>query len=365
MLRLLGKFVRAESPSLDKNAVDDFGRMVAAEWRARGARVTPLCQKHRGDHLLIHLPGKNSCEDGRILLLGHMDTVYDKGSLEKMPFRVAQGRAWGPGTFDMKGGLVLALAAIDALKRASIHPRKEIACLWTTDEEIGSESSRNFIEREAKLSDAVLVLEPAGEPRGALKTSRKGVGEIELRVIGRAVHSGLRPESGINAVHELALQISKIAKFNQPERGIGVHVNVASGGTRTNVIAAEARANVDVRVIRSSDIRPLEKKFRALKPILRGAKLEISGGIGRPPMERRMSATLFRHAQRLAVDLGIALEETASGGGSDGNLTAAIGVPTLDGLGAIGSGAHSLRENIVVRELAPRAALIASLLATL
>lgn len=365
MLRLLRKFVRAESPSLDKKSVDDFGRLVAAEWRARGARVTPLRQKNRGDHLLINVPHKNSDTDGRILLLGHMDTVYDKGSLAKMPFRIAQGRAWGPATFDMKGGLVLALAAIDALKRAGIHPRKEIACLWTTDEEIGSESSRKFIEREAKLNDAVLVLEPAGEPSGALKTSRKGVGEIELRVTGRAAHSGLKPEAGINAVHELALQIARISKFNQPKRGIGVHVNIASGGTRTNVIAAEAHALVDVRVMRSADIRLLEQEFRALKPILPGAKLEISGGVDRPPMERRMSAALYQHAQHLAADLGIPCEETASGGGSDGNLTAAIGIPTLDGLGAIGSGAHSLRENIIIRELAPRAALIASLLASL
>jgi glutamate carboxypeptidase len=365
MLRLLGKFVRAESPSLDKTSVDDFGRMVAAEWRARGARVTALRQKHRGDHLLVTSRRANARSTGRILLLGHMDTVYDKGSLVKMPFRIAQGRAWGPATFDMKGGLVLALFAIDALSRAGIHPRKEIACLWTTDEEIGSESSRKFIEREAKLCDAVLVLEPAGEPRGALKTSRKGVGEIELRVTGRAAHSGLKPEEGINAVHELALQIARIAKFNQPRRGIGVHVNIASGGTRTNVIAAEARAMVDVRVTRFADIRALEQKFRALKPILPGAKLEISGGVDRPPMERKMSAALFHHAQHLAADLGFALEENASGGGSDGNLTAAIGIPTLDGLGAIGSGAHSLRENILIHELAPRAALIASLLATL
>jgi glutamate carboxypeptidase len=365
IVRLLGKFVRAESPSLDKKSVDDFGRMVAAEWRARGARVTALHQKNRGDHLLINLPHTNSRADGRILLLGHMDTVYDKGSLERMPFRIAQGRAWGPATFDMKGGLVLTLFAIDALKRAGVTTRKEIACLWTSDEEIGSESSRKFIEREAKLSDAVLVLEPAGEPHGALKTSRKGVGEIEVRVTGRAAHSGLKPEEGINAVHELALQIAHIAKLNQPKRGVGVHVNMANGGTRTNVIAAEAHALVDVRITRVADIHPLEQKFRALKPILPGAKLKIFGGIDRPPMEHKMSAALYQHAQHLAADLGIKLEETASGGGSDGNLTAAIGIPTLDGLGAIGSGAHSLRENVIVRELAPRAALIASLLASL
>jgi glutamate carboxypeptidase len=365
MLRLLGRFVRAESPSLDKDAVDSFGRMVAAEWRGRGARVTVLSEKKRGDHLLIRVRHTASRSTGRILLLGHLDTVYDKGTLAQMPFRIAGGRAWGPATFDMKGGLVLALAAVDALTRTDIHPRKEIACLWTSDEEIGSESSRRIIEREARRSDAVLVLEPAGEPRGALKTSRKGVGEIELRITGRAAHSGLKPEEGINAVHEMALQIARISKFNQPRNGVSVHVNVASGGTRANVIAAEARALVDVRVTRSSDIRRIEQKFRALKPILPGARIEISGGVSRPPMERKMSVALYRHTQTLATQMGVELEETASGGGSDGNLTAAIGVPTLDGLGAIGANAHSLRENIIIRALAPRAALIAALLATL
>lgn len=365
MLRLLGRFVRAESPSLDKAAVDAFGRMVAAEWRSRGAQVTVLLEKQRGDHLLVRVRHEAGRADGRILLLGHLDTVYDKGTLAKMPFRISGGRAWGPATFDMKGGLVLALAAVDALARAGIHPRKEIACLWTSDEEIGSESSRRIIEGEARRSDAVLVLEPAGEPRGALKTSRKGVGEIELRVTGRAAHSGLKPEEGINAVHEMALQIARIAKFDQPRRGISVHVNVAGGGTRTNVIAAEAHAFADVRVMRSSDICQIERKFRALKPILPGARLEISGRVSRPPMERRMSAALFRHAQDIAAQMGMKLEETAAGGGSDGNFTAAIAIPTLDGIGAVGANAHSLRENIVVRALAPRAALIAALLATL
>jgi glutamate carboxypeptidase len=365
MLRLLGQFVRAESPSLDKAAVDKFGKMVAAEWRARGAKVKFLRQDKRGDHLMVRLWHGTGRPAGRILLLGHMDTVYELGALRNMPFKVSGGRAWGPGTFDMKGGLVLALAAVDALRRAGAKLNKEICCLWTTDEEIGSESSSQIIEREAKRSDAVRVLEPAGEPRGALKTSRKGVGEIEILVTGRAAHSGLKPGDGINAVHELALQIARIARFDNPKRGIGVHVNMALGGTRTNVIAAEARALVDVRVTRAADARRIEGKFRGLRPILPGARLKIRGGVPRPPMERKMSASLFRHAQGIAARLGIELEETASGGGSDGNLTAAAGVPTLDGLGAIGADAHSLRERIVVSEMAPRAALIAGLLATL
>jgi glutamate carboxypeptidase len=365
MLGLLGRFVCAESPSDDKFAVDSLGRIVGAEWRRRGARVHILKQPERGNHLLVKLwrgPGRPA---GRILLLGHLDTVYDKGAITGMPFRIARGRAWGPGTFDMKGGLVLALAAVDALARAGIHLRKEIACLWTSDEEIGSFTSRRAIEKEAKRSDAVLVLEPAGEPRGALKTSRKGVGEIELRVIGRAAHSGLKPEEGINAVHELALQIAKIAGWNQPRAGIGVHVNVASGGTRGNVIAAEARALIDARVSRASDMRRLEQRFHNLRPILRGARLEVSGGFSRPPMERKTSAELYERANELSEQLGIPISEVSVGGGSDGNITAALGVPTLDGLGAVGENAHSTGENILIRALAPRAALIAALIATL
>jgi glutamate carboxypeptidase len=365
MLRLLGRFVRAESPSQDKSAVDTFGRIVAAEWRKRGAHVRILSQAERGNHLLVTLRCVSGRPSGRILLLGHLDTVYDMGTLAKMPYRIAQGRAWGPATFDMKGGLVLALAAVDALGRAGIHPQKEIACLWTSDEEIGSFASRRTIEREAKRSDAVLVLEPAGEPRGSLKTARKGVGDIELRVIGRAAHSGLKPEQGINAVHELALQIAKIAKWNQPKLGIGVHVNVASGGSRSNVIAAEAHAVIDVRASRAADMRHIEQRFRKLRPILRGARLEISGGFSRPPMERKMSAALYRHAENLAAQMGISISEVSVGGGSDGNITAALGVPTLDGLGAVGENAHSTRENILIRALAPRAALIAALFATL
>ena len=365
MVQLLGRFVRAESPSHDKSAVDSFGRIVAAEWRKRGARVHVLKQRERGNHLFVRLWRGPERPAGRILLLGHLDTVYDRGSLAAMPFKVTGGRAWGPATFDMKGGLVLALAAVDALSRARIRIRKEIACLWTSDEEIGSSSSSAVIEREARRSDAVLVLEPSGEPHGALKTTRKGVGEIELRVIGRAAHSGLKPEDGINAVHELALQTVKVSKWNQPKRGISVHVNVATGGTRSNVIAAEARAQVDVRVSRASDMRVIEKRFRNLRPILKGARLEVRGGFSRPPLERKMCATLYEHAAELGAWMGIPISETSAGGGSDGNITAAIGIPTLDGLGAIGENAHSARENVLIRALAPRAALIAALLATL
>jgi glutamate carboxypeptidase len=365
ILRLIENFVRAESPSLDKSAVDRFGKIVAAAWSRRGARVTRIPQKHRGDHLLVSAASDTPRTRGQILLLGHLDTVYDLGTLERMPYRVSGGRAWGPGIFDMKGGLALALAAVDSLKRRKIEPRKNIVCLWTTDEEIGSESSRRIIEQEARRSDAVLVLEPAAEPAGALKTARKGVGELEIRAIGRAAHSGLKPEEGINAVHELAMQIARISRWDNPRRGTGVHVNVVHGGTRTNVIAAEAHGQVDLRASRVSEMRRIERQFRALRPILPGARLEIHGGFSRQPLERKMSAALFRHAQTLAATVHWKLQEAAVGGGSDGNFTAAIGVPTLDGLGAVGAGAHSTQEQIVIRELPRRAALLGALMATL
>jgi glutamate carboxypeptidase len=302
---------------------------------------------------------------GQILVMGHLDTVYECGTLQRMPFRISHGRAYGPGTFDMKAGLVNALFAVDALNKTQLRPGKRLVFLWTTDEEIGSGTSRSLIEREARRSDAVLVLEPATGPQGALKTARKGVGELELVVAGRAAHAGLNPQDGVNAVHEMALQISRIAQFNNPRRGITANVDVVEGGSRTNVIAERARAVVDLRVVRVRDIRPLEARFRALKPILRGARLEIHGGINRPPMERRMCKKLFEHARKIAQAGGIRLAESFVGGGSDGNLTAALSVPTLDGLGGVGDGAHCPHENIVVRKLPERAALLAALLATL
>ena len=377
MARLLGQFVRVESPSDDKAAVDRFGKIVAAEWRKRGARVTFVRARERGDSVVVNLRGASRGSSGtssraasrssklRIMLLGHLDTVYEMGTLAKMPFRVSRGRAWGPATFDMKGGLVLALAAIDSLKRCGIEIPGEIVCVWTSDEEVGAPTSSALIEREARRSDVVLVLEPSGEPLGSLKTSRKGVGEIEIKVHGRAAHAGLKPEQGINAVQELAMQIARVMNWDDPGRGTRVHANVISGGTRTNVIAAEARALFDIRASSISEMRKLEKRFRSLRPILRGARLEIRGGFSRSPLERKMTGALYAHALSLAEAMGGKLTEMAAGGGSDGNLTAAIGVPTLDGLGAVGSGAHSVNENIVIRELAPRAALIAGLLATL
>ena len=361
MTRLLGRFVRAESPSFDKAAVDRFGRIVASEWKRRGATITLLRQRERGNHMRAEWHPSGNRTAAQILVLGHLDTVYDAGTITRMPFRVSRGRAWGPGTFDMKGGLVIALYAMDALAAVGCMPEKRIVFLWTPDEEIGSESSRAAIEREAKRSDAVLVLEPAAGLDGRVKTGRKGVGEVELIATGRAAHAGLNPEDGINAIEEIAFQIARISRWNQPRRGITVNAGVIEGGTRTNVIPERARVLVDLRAARVDDMRALERKFRALRPILPGAKLEVRGGFNRPPMERKMSAALYSRARALSKEMGLTLGEAFVGGGSDGNFTSALGVPTLDGLGAIGEGAHSPRENIIVRALPERAALLAGL----
>jgi glutamate carboxypeptidase len=365
MTRMLGRFVSEESPSFDKAAVDRFGRIVASEWKKRGGTVTLLRQQKRGDHVRAEWHPKGKRPSAQVLVLGHLDTVYDAGTIARIPFRVSRGRAWGPGTFDMKGGLVIALYAMDALAANSLVPNKRIVFLWTSDEEIGSEASRAAIEREAKRSDAVLVLEPALGLDGRVKTGRKGVGEIELIATGRSAHAGLNPLDGINAIEEIALQIGRISRWNQPKRGITVNAGIIEGGTRTNVIADRARAVFDLRATHAKDMRGLEQKFRALRPILPGAKLEILGGFNRPPMERKTSAALYAKARAISKEIGIPLGEAFVGGGSDGNFTSALGVPTLDGLGAVGEGAHSPQENIVVRALPERAALVAGLLATI
>lgn len=366
MLDLLKRLVECESPSHDKAAVDRAGRIVASEWRKRGAKVNLLRQAKRGNHVRAEVFLGKGRPAGQIMVLGHVDTVYPLGTIRKMPFRISGGRAWGPGTFDMKGGIVLALTAVDALRAVGVQPRKRIVFLWTSDEEIGSETSRAAIENEARKSDAVLVLEPSFGRDGRLKTARKGVGGAEIIVTGRSAHAGIEPEKGVNAVHELALQIERLIRLNNPKRGITVQATVIEGGTVTNVVPAHARAEVDIRYARMVDAREIDRKLRRLKPILKGAQVVVRRGSNRPPLERSAAVrALFHRAQMLMREMGLPLGEAATGGGSDGNFTAALGVPTLDGLGAVGDGAHSPREHIVIRALAERAALIAGLLATL
>ena len=352
--------VRLESPSTDKAAVDRCGAELAARLRAAGASVERLRRDARGDHVFATLPG-----DGQpVLLLGHFDTVWPAGTLDTMPLRRDGSRLHGPGTFDMKAGIAIAMAAVDALKATgTAHPA--IQMLWTTDEEIGSPTSRAVIEAKARGARAVLVLEPA-LAGGALKTARKGCGEFELTVHGVAAHAGLDPGKGVSAIHELAAQIAALERLQDLPRGITVNVGVVSGGTRPNVIAGEARAVIDVRSPTVADAARIEREILALQPVRPRARLKIEGGFGRPPMERTAAtASLFSLASAVASSLGRTLAEGPAGGGSDGNYTAAIGVPTLDGLGPVGDGAHAAHEHVEIDALPWRAALVAGLLARL
>jgi glutamate carboxypeptidase len=359
IIQMIETLVRLESPSTDKAAVDRCGAVLADMLREAGADVELLAQPERGNHVRARIPGQ-----GRpVLLLGHFDTVWPLGTLERMPLRRDGDRLHGPGTFDMKAGIAIAIAAAGAL-RATGTPHPPITMLWTTDEEIGSATSRATIESEARQCAAVLVLEPA-LPGGSLKTARKGCGQFELTVHGIAAHAGLDPGKGASAIHELAAQIAAIERFQDLPRGISVNVGIVSGGSRPNVVAEEARATIDVRAPTREAADAVEASFRGLHPVRPGTRLTITGGFERPPMERTAAvATLFARASEVASSLGREMGEGAAGGGSDGNFTAALGVPTLDGLGAVGDGAHAAHEHVDVGALPWRAALLAGLLAS-
>ncbi|HEX8882834.1 MAG TPA: M20 family metallopeptidase [Candidatus Acidoferrum sp.] len=363
MLRLLRRFVTTESPSLEKTAADRCCSVIAKEWRDQDVQVERIPQNRRGDHLRVTYPRKSAAA-GQLLVLGHYDTVYSTGTLEERPFRISGNKAYGPGIFDMKAGIVQALFALKTLETANVNTRMRIVFLWTSDEEIGSASSRKLIETEARRSEAVFVLEPSFGPRGLVKTARKGVGQAELAVHGRSSHAGLAPEKGINAVYELAAQLARLERWNDGRRGVSINADIVEGGTRANVIAEHARAILDLRALRSADMRRIERRLHALRPVHKGARLEVTGGFDRPPLERKSSAALFARAKSLAKQMHLSLGECTAGGGSDGNFTAALGVPTLDGLGAVGDGAHSDHEYILVHTMPARAALLAALLAT-
>lgn len=352
--------VRLESPSTDKAAVDRCGAELARRLTAAGARVDRLPQQNRGDHLRADFGGSGP----QITLLGHFDTVWPVGQLQEMPFREEDGRLYGPGIFDMKAGIAVAILAARAIHDVG-SPQARIVMLWTTDEEIGSATSRGFIEEEARRSQAVLVMEPS-LPGGAVKTRRKGCGDFELTVHGVAAHAGIDPGAGANAIHELAHQIVLIQALQDVERGITVNVNVISGGSRTNVIAPEARASIDVRVPSAEDAVRIESALGALTPRVAGTRVTLSGGFGRPPLERAPHVLRLYHlARQVSADLGHVLDEGGTGGGSDGNFTAALGVPTLDGLGPQGDGAHALHEHVQLHDLTWRAAFLAELLTRL
>ena len=362
LIDLLERLVRAESPSDNKAAVDACAGLVSGHAKALGGRVKLHRQRGFGDVLEARFgPRTKAARAGRILLLGHLDTVWPLGTLKAMPFRQAEGRLWGPGTLDMKAGAAMALTAIEMLTEAGMLER-EIVLLLNSEEEVGSPVSRTVTERLAQECAAVFVLEQA---QGlAYKTARKGTGGWRIDVAGVAAHAGVDFEKGASAIRELARQIEAVSGWTDLKRGLTVNVGVAGGGSKTNVIAAQAWAEVDVRIARKGDGARMERKFDALKPVDKRCALTVSGGINRPPMERtRGTVKLYRQARALAAELGFALDEASTGGASDGNFTSALGIPTLDGMGAVGEGAHAGHESIVVEHLAPRTALLAGMLA--
>lgn len=361
MIACIRALVECESPSGDESAVnrfvDMFGGIVKNIARVR---------TYPGGHMRCEFALPGSKKEGQILALGHSDTVWPFGTLRTMPFRQARGRLWGPGVLDMKAGLVFFVFAMRILRELDVPVRRNVVMQVNSDEEVGSPSSRSLTEKAARQSAAVLVLEPGTGLAGKLKTARKGVGDYRITVRGRAAHAGLDFEKGANAVVEMARQVERIAGFTRLDRGITVSPGTIQGGTRGNVVPAECRVEVDVRAPSAAAQRYLERQFASLKPFDNRCAIEIAGGLNRPPMEPSAEARrLFRTARALGAELGVTLEESSSGGGSDGNFTAALGVPTLDGLGAVGEGAHAPHESILVRRIADRTALLAKLVAAL
>jgi len=356
MIALLRRLVEIESPSDDRPGLDQFAATVQELFTPFGP-IESL-PGERGTHLRLRVDG--AAASPHAVALCHYDTVWPKGTLERIPFNVdGEGVARGPGCFDMKAGIVVLYFALHAVRDRLARP---LHVLFTCDEEVGSPTSRAVIEREASGARVAYVLE-SPLPGGTLKTARKGTGDYLVRIEGRAAHAGVEPQKGISATHELALQTLALHALNNYEVGTTVNVGVVHGGTRPNVVAANAEAHVDVRVATLAEASRLDAAIRGLTPSLAGAHLDISGGLNRPPMERSAEmAELFQRAHAIAASMDVALEEGATGGGSDGNFTAAIGVPTLDGLGAEGEGAHAAHEHVNTESLPRRAALVAGLL---
>jgi glutamate carboxypeptidase len=365
MVETIRELVEIESPSDNKPAVDRIAAFLAPRFDALGGRSHFHRSNEFGDSLQIDFaaPSREAANRRPVLLLGHYDTVYPLGTLASMPCKIEDGHLLGPGVLDMKSGTALMLHAIEALQAWHGQLPRPVTVFLVSDEEVGSYSSRKITEALAKQSAGVLVLEPAAGLRGAVKTARKGVGEYTLRVKGVAAHAGLDPGKGHSAILELARQITVVAKLSDLSQGISINPGVVQGGTRTNVIAAEASTGIDVRIKRAKQASGLDRKLRSLKPFDKHCKLEMTGGINRLPMERTTGvATLYHKAREIALQAGWKLEEAAVGGGSDGNFTAGMGIPTLDGMGGVGEGAHAIHEFIVISELPRRALLLAGMI---
>ena len=362
MLDHVRQLVTQETPSSDKARLDAFAEFLAGRLRAVGAAVETIPNAQRGNHLRARFAAPNADPNAQpALILCHFDTVWPVGSLATHPFRVEDGKAYGPGIFDMQSSLMLAEYALRAVTDLQLTLPRPVTVLMTSDEEVGSRTSWALIEEEAKQSTYVLVME-SPLPGGVLKTRRKGSGGFTIAVTGRAAHAGVEPEKGINAIVELAHQAVKLHAMNDFVTGSTVTVGVMRGGTVSNVVPASASAEVDCRIWSKEEGDRIEAEIRGLQPVLPGAQLTITGGWNRPPLERKVTGALFEKAQIIGRKLGLELAEGGTGGGSDGNITGALGIPTLDGLGVPGHGAHADHEHIEVDQIAGRAALLVALL---
>ncbi|HEX3280642.1 MAG TPA: M20 family metallopeptidase [Pyrinomonadaceae bacterium] len=365
MVAAIKTLVETESPSGDEAGSKSVVSMLAntAETIA-GVKVERVPVSNYGQHLRL-TAFADAAEPAPLLLLGHTDTVHARGSILERPWRVEGNKAYGPGVFDMKANCVLALEVIRALTQFGIQPGRPVVLLLTCDEETGSASGRPLVEANAKQASSVLVLEPSGSG-GRAKTGRKGTGIYSLAVTGRAAHAGLDPEKGASAVLELARQTERLHAFNGKSGGISVNVGVFRGGTLSNVVAAEARAEIDVRFTTAAEAELIENEIFKLRPFDDRVQLELTGGINRPPLERTEKVLkLYQQAKAIAEQLGFELGETQVGGASDGNFAAAAGAAVLDGLGIAGDGAHATHEHIILEDIPRRGVLIAALIASL
>lgn len=349
--------VAAESPSLDKAAVDRCGEVLQGLFAERLDVAAEIdVQTQYGNHLKFALGSGSE----QTVILGHFDTVWDAGELA---IREHEGKLYGPGVLDMKAGLVQAIWAARALQQLNLLAGKRIVFLCGSDEEVGSPSSSDWLSRHARGSSQVLVVEPAVAGSGALKVARKGTGQYQVTISGLAAHAGNNPEEGISAVQEMAHQVLFLHGLNAPERGTTVNVGIAQGGNRVNVVADKAVLGIDTRVTCEEEAQRIHAEITRLQPHLSGITLAVSGAQSRPPMRQSAaSLALMQRAQRVAHQLGFSVEGQSVGGGSDGNFTAALGIPTLDGLGATGAGIHARHEHIVIADIPARAALVAGLM---
>ncbi len=363
MIALLARLVTAESPSTVPDAQNKVMTILQQKLKQRGYRVRYLAGKETGGHLL-GIDRDRRPQQPYQLLLGHCDTVWPLGTLETMPLKISQGKLFGPGAYDMKAGLVLTLFALEAIAALELEPEVSPVLFINSDEEIGSRESTPYIQRLAQKAERAFVMEPSLGLQGKLKTQRKGVGRFVIRAIGQAAHAGLNPEKGISAILELTFIVQQLFALNDPQRGVTVNVGTIDGGLRPNVIAPEAKAIVDVRVPSPDDAQRIEAAIRSLQPTTTGSQIIVEGRFGRPPMVKSpASEQLWLLAQEIGSELGLELAESTAGGGSDGNTTS-LYTPTLDGLGAVGDGAHAIGEFVDLEHMVDRAALLAGLISS-